>query len=712
MLSGAMQYYRKQPPLLPPPKTSLSALRRNKYRVLSIGLLVGLVSGFLYRWKVGHDIHCLNVGFLEGPLMLAQESQEEWLNKDPLDILGIPDEEIGNLGNSSFLVFTGVMTADVFLNTRAVGVYETWGKHLRGRIAFFSGENSTQPEKYPYMPVVRLRGVDDVYPPQLKAYEMLRYMWEKYGRYFEWFLRADDDVYMRVEKLEEFLQKLDSSIPYYIGQPGRGNPDKKDLLGLGEFDNFCMGGPGVIFSRAMLALIYPHIDRCIKDLNTTEEDVELGLCVRRYLNYQCTWAYEISRTFVHQLNVTDYVGNYTLKRKNMYELTSLHPLKNTPQQYVLDNFYEGELIQKLSLENLKLHRDLYEMSELMSVPLEVDEAIGDTSVLGKPLGLRKFVPRNEDEVLKWDYFTEKAVSSDLYTNPMQKMMSAFKEGLEDVKIGSDVIFDAMHKAGFSVLEGFYNYMRLDPLHGLDIVLNLKIEYPDMKGKGISNYYYQRSFTGLEIRETLNGIDIDEIEDDENSSWFIASKKQQLGDIGEKFVHFILPLAGRLMTFERFIGIFEELCLKKNENVTLTTVLYKTDDFDAYNQTLTILMELQDKYPYTNISAVTRTDSFARGIAIEAGAELIEDDEQGLLLFIDVDMVFDEDTLYRVRSNTLRGSLVYFPIVYNEFDPAVVYNATTSPDHFVVNQDSGYWIQFGFGIASAYKSDLRMGWLLG
>lgn len=299
-----MYYYRKQSPLLPPSKKSLSVLRRNKYRVLGIGFLMGFISGFIYRWRIGSDFNCLRVSVLNKPLMLIQESPEDWINKNPLDIVGIQDEEIGELEstNSSFLLFTGVMTADVFLNTRAVGVYETWGKHLRGRIAFFSAENSTQPEKYPYLPVVRLKGVDDVYPPQLKAYEMLRYMWKNYGRYFEWFLRADDDVYVRVDKLKEFLQTIDSSIPFYIGQPGRGNPDKKDLLGLGEFDNFCMGGPGVIFSRGMLALMYPHIDRCIKDLNTTEEDVELGLCIRRYLNFQCTWAFEVSHIEYFCLN--------------------------------------------------------------------------------------------------------------------------------------------------------------------------------------------------------------------------------------------------------------------------------------------------------------------------------------------------------------------------------------------------------------------------
>lgn len=52
--------------------------------------------------------------------------------------------------------------------------------------------------------------------------------------------------------------------------------------------------------------------------------------------------------------------------------------------------------------------------------------------------MRKFVPKNEAEVLKWDFLTVKAISSDMYTNPMQSMMTAIKEGLQDVRTGVSI----------------------------------------------------------------------------------------------------------------------------------------------------------------------------------------------------------------------------------------------------------------------------------
>lgn len=39
-------------------------------------------------------------------------------------------------------MFVGVMTSKEFLRTRAKAVYNTWGKNITGRIAFFSSEGS------------------------------------------------------------------------------------------------------------------------------------------------------------------------------------------------------------------------------------------------------------------------------------------------------------------------------------------------------------------------------------------------------------------------------------------------------------------------------------------------------------------------------------------------------------------------------------------
>jgi len=67
-------------------------------------------------------------------------------------------------------------------------------------------------------------------------------------------------------------------------------------LALEPGENFCMGGPGMIFSREVLRRMVPHIGTCLREMYTTHEDVEVGRCVRRFGGTQCVWSYEVRRT--------------------------------------------------------------------------------------------------------------------------------------------------------------------------------------------------------------------------------------------------------------------------------------------------------------------------------------------------------------------------------------------------------------------------------
>ena len=187
------------------------------------------------------------------------------------------------------LIFVGVMTAEKFLDNRARAVYETWGQTLPGKLVFFSSSHS----KHSNLPLVSLKGVDDSYPPQKKSMMMLKYMHDNFINDFEWFMRSDDDVYIRTDKLTTFLRTLNSSEDLYIGQAGTGTRDEKGMLGLGWGDNFCMGGPGVVMSGSTLRKVVPYVDYCLKHLLTTHEDVEVGRCVKMFVGISCTWAFEV-----------------------------------------------------------------------------------------------------------------------------------------------------------------------------------------------------------------------------------------------------------------------------------------------------------------------------------------------------------------------------------------------------------------------------------
>lgn len=97
-------------------------------------------------------------------------------------------------------LYVGVMTAKKYLDSRAVAAYKTWVSSIPGKVEFFSSHGSDSvPLPFP-LPVVSLPGVDDSYPPQKKSFMMLKYMHDHYLDKYEWFVRADDDVYIRGEE--------------------------------------------------------------------------------------------------------------------------------------------------------------------------------------------------------------------------------------------------------------------------------------------------------------------------------------------------------------------------------------------------------------------------------------------------------------------------------------------------------------------------------
>lgn len=134
--------------------------------------------------------------------------------------------DVATLSADAKLLYVGVMTAGKYVSTRGNAILDTWAKEIPGKVELFVGEGAVNDEEVKFMNVVQLKKVDDgAYPPQKKSFMMLKYMYDQYINGFEWFMRADDDAYVKPEKLAKLLRKLNSSKPIFIGQMGYGNTE-------------------------------------------------------------------------------------------------------------------------------------------------------------------------------------------------------------------------------------------------------------------------------------------------------------------------------------------------------------------------------------------------------------------------------------------------------------------------------------------------------
>ncbi|KAI4477100.1 hypothetical protein M0802_014776 [Mischocyttarus mexicanus] len=437
-----------------------------------------------------------------------------------------------------------------------------------------------------------------------------------------------------------------------------------------------------------------------------------------------------------------FTGN--LKRKEVHRAITLHPIKSSPYMYRLHNYMRGLKIQDLQQEKIKLQRDIYSMGKELNINLDQlknyqmasdlplfpvnpysEDYPGDTEILGVPIGLRTYKPTISNEVIPWDFISKSEYSLTDF-NPRRRIHSDIKEALDDNIREVMVKINACSRQRGRVVDersALYGYRRINS-YGADTILDLLLVYRKFRGKKLTmpvrrHIYLHQHFTGLEIREIINEEEFKEDNRESDKRFlkhllpsrlldfnFNSNRNNVVGIEEKSWINFILPLSGRYEIFQRFLQNYEEVCLKKtNERTKLLIILYKHKIEDTLNKTMNLIEQLKYKYRDAQIEVILGSgEEFSRANALHEAVNKMNDND--LLFFIDVDIIFTNLALNRIRLNTLINKQIYFPVVFSEYDPKIVYddNLQMKHDKYVINEISGYWRQFGFGIVSLYKID--------
>ena len=179
--------------------------------------------------------------------------------------------------------------------------------------------------------------------------------------------------------------------PYYIGQPGTGTKDEFGKLALGENENFCMGGPGIILSRETISRFTPHIKTCLKNFYTYHEDVELGRCVHKYANTSCTWTYEMQHILYNHPNKTDGYRARNLVSTDILRAVSLHSIKDIKVFTRVHNFALQRRIIELEQRKMLLQRQINTYENILHVKNQIN--IQTKRIL-------KIIQKNKNEKIK------------------------------------------------------------------------------------------------------------------------------------------------------------------------------------------------------------------------------------------------------------------------------------------------------------------------
>jgi chondroitin sulfate synthase len=467
-------------------------------------------------------------------------------------------------------------------------------------------------------------------------------------------------------------------------------------------------------------------------------------------------SYNGNQSFKHELLSSD-----------VLDATSLHPVKQADNQYRLHNFFNLRKIIDLRQKKLLHLREIHNLDQDILKISKLNK--NHTSILKNRLILiHSFIankPKKNRRYRHDFHYFSRYIYSSKNMSPKRGAEGHWKNAIKDAtRQYVDLCKKTIKKNydGIDVTDVVYGYKRHDPLLGMEYIIDTVLDYR----KGMANKtkirrhdYLRQTYTSMFFREdnyfdsmfhhrddfsnesmvqydTKNNIFIKNLvnfilpkpNNDilfKKNNFFVDPQHkisfQIDSKINNKYIHFIVPLSGRFDTFKKFIKNFENVCLKTSENVKLALILFideqLKEDENLFSEVNSITNGLKNKYFNENLNLVKVKGNFSRSIACELGASLYS--SKSLLLFIDIDMLFRREILLRVRLNTIEGKQVYFPIVFKQYDPSQIsrdnsiFNRNRSKlenhatkDHFSYNSETGFWIEFGYGMVSTYSSDLN------
>jgi hypothetical protein len=165
------------------------------------------------------------------------------------------------------------------------------------------------------------------------------------------------------------------------------------------------------------------------------------------------------------------------------------------------------------------------------------------------------------------------------------------------------------------------------------------------------------------------------------------------------VEFVIPLSGVNDRLYVFLNMYEELCLKMQDQCNLNLVVYGDRDCKVIGKRLD---HLRGMYPNVGLRLITGHGKFSRGRALELGMATLSPND--LVFVCDVDMALSSDFLQRCRRNTVQGQSAYYPQFFKYYNMQYVYHFSRMPWGKSISRHHGHWATYSYGMLCIYKSD--------
>ncbi|XP_054847049.1 chondroitin sulfate N-acetylgalactosaminyltransferase 1 [Eublepharis macularius] len=176
------------------------------------------------------------------------------------------------------------------------------------------------------------------------------------------------------------------------------------------------------------------------------------------------------------------------------------------------------------------------------------------------------------------------------------------------------------------------------------------------------------------------------------------------NLAHTVVNVIVPLAKRAGKFQQFMQNFREMGIRQDGRIHLTVVYFGKEQM---REVKGILENASRSAHFRNFTFIQLNEEFSRGKGLDVGARVWKGGNV-ILFFCDVDIYFTAEFLTTCRLNTQPGKKVFYPVLFSQYNPSLVYGHRDSipplEQQLVVKKETGFWRDFGFGMTCQYLSD--------
>ncbi len=366
------------------------------------------------------------------------------------------------------------------------------------------------------------------------------------------------------------------------------------------------------------------------------------------------------------------------------------PLTKPSHFYDIHHYYTTDLLDSISVNNTRLRAHMIETAERGAQSDSLLRSSEHQSPPWTKLGVNPpYKPSNsKEDVLHFQLSDKSSVYAESKHEPRRSISKAEQGNINQVfkdivksQINHGYISNASTTTIGSVLK------RTDPQRGTDYFLEVSVKDKD----------------GFASTKFLHGLH--ELLPAQVTSLNAADYKSTK-------VNFVVATPPVSRGFQRFIMSFENsfLARKPMEHVGMLVIMYSDGLLKAYDKDLfavsTLITLYRNKYPEADLRLVTTKSKYSRIDMLKLASKELASYE--LLFLADIHIDYSMQFLERCRMNTLENKQVYFPAVFNPYNPSEFYKEKIMYPYatkFQLNKRRGSWMPNSFHLACVYNFDL-------